>query len=88
MSCLTVPGLAELVALHHGRPDCAEALHDLLSDGGRVLFYRTEGVLRGYLVWRPGPQGAEVQTLYVAPGWRRRGISRRLLRRLAEITRD
>ena len=66
------------------------------GQGARVLVYRTEGLARGYLMWRPQPEGvpalersrrmAVLDHLYVEPIWRRRGLAGRLLRRFeAEI---
>ena len=64
---------------------------DRMRQGAQILIYRTEGVARGYLMWlaeaRPntalelaGSQ-AVLDHIYVAPGWRRRGIGGRLIRR-------
>ena len=56
-----------------------------LRRGAGLLGYRTEGVLRGYLLWSRGAGDApEIERLYVAPGWRRRGIEERLRRRLPQ----
>lgn len=64
---------------------------DHMGQGAQVLIYRTEGVARGYLMWmaeeRPGTtlehaqRHAVLDHIYVAPGWRRRGIGGRLIRR-------
>lgn len=77
--------LLQLSRLHRGRPDRLDGLHRHLCDGARVIPYRTEGVLRGYLLWAPRPAGADVLEVFVAPGWRRRGIAGRLHRRLAAL---
>lgn len=64
---------------------------DRMGQGAQILVYRTEGVARGYLLWlgqeraetmleRAGAQ-AVLDHIYVAPGWRRRGIGGRLIRR-------
>ncbi|MDA7430077.1 GNAT family N-acetyltransferase [Primorskyibacter aestuariivivens] len=64
---------------------------DRMGQGAQILIYRTETVARGYLMWmaeeraetmleRAGAQ-AVLDHIYVAPGWRRRGIGGRLIRR-------
>ena len=94
-----VPLLRALNALHaaqvpgrfHGDASdgaLAQHLADLLASGARGLVYRTEGVARGYLLWRrrdlPGDAVACARSvavldhIAVAPSWRRRGIARRL----------
>ncbi|ETA53866.1 GNAT family N-acetyltransferase [Ponticoccus alexandrii] len=62
-----------------------------LEQGDRVLVYRTEGLARGYLLWRPLPEGqaalercrriAVLDQLFVDPVWRRRGLAGRLVAR-------
>lgn len=62
-----------------------------LAEGALGLVYRTEGVVRGYLLWRMrdipdnaverGRRVALLDHIAVAPSWRRRGIARRLAQR-------
>ncbi|MDO6732440.1 GNAT family N-acetyltransferase [Marinovum sp. 2_MG-2023] len=69
--------------------DLGKSLHLAMIRGTRILAYRTEDVPRGILLWhvadRPSapraPRQAVLDHIYVAPGWRRRGIKRRLVRR-------
>lgn len=76
--------------------DLCGFLQAALEGGARILLYRTEGVPRGYLMWRLRDQPADavqiarrqgvLEHIHVAAGWRRRGIARRLIRRFeAEI---
>ena len=77
------PDLTDIAALHHGAPARARRIAGLLAEGAGLVTYRTEGVLRGYLVWQSDNAGCPVEAaLYIAPGWRRRGIEARLRRRL------
>ena len=79
------PDLAAIAALHRGDTARTDAIARRLARGAGLLGYRTEGVLRGYLLWSRGAGGApEIERLYVAPGWRRRGIEERLRRRLPQ----
>ncbi|AKO98060.1 hypothetical protein MALG_02907 [Marinovum algicola DG 898] len=79
------PDLAAIAALHRGDTARIDAIACRLARGAGLLGYRTEGVLRGYLLWSRGAGGApEIERLYVAPGWRRRGIEERLRRRLPQ----
>lgn len=70
-----------------------------MDAGGQVLLYKTEGVARGYAFWEPlvledtalthARRCALLDHVFVMPGWRRRGIARRLLRRFeADIKED
>jgi aminoglycoside 6'-N-acetyltransferase I len=62
-----------------------------LAEGARILLYRTEGLPRGYLMWRvvDRPVSAlEMATrlalmdhIHVDPIWRRRGLATRLIAR-------
>jgi GNAT superfamily N-acetyltransferase len=61
---------------------------EALARDASVLVYRTEGLARGYLMWRPLPGAAGsprrmalLEQLFVDPVWRRRGLARRLLAR-------
>lgn len=76
--------LRAIAALHpDDRARCARIARRL-AEGAQLLTYRTEGVLRGYLLHAGGAGGApRIEALYVVPGWRRRGIEERLRRRLA-----
>lgn len=76
--------------------DLCAFLKDAMAGGSQILLYRTEGVPRGYLMWRLRDQAADpvqiarrhgvLEHIHVAAGWRRRGIARRLIRRFeAEI---
>lgn len=66
-------------------------LSEQLGQGARALVYRTEGVARGYLLWRMREVPASaverarrlavLDHIAVAPSWRRRGIGRRLVAR-------
>ncbi|MGY3437999.1 MULTISPECIES: hypothetical protein [unclassified Marinovum] len=77
------PDLPAIAALHPEDRSRSDAIAHRLAQGAELLSYRTEGVLRGYLLWSRGTEGAPViERLYVAPGWRRRGIDARLRRRL------
>lgn len=80
------PDLPDIAALHHGAPARIDRIARLLRNGADIVTYRTEGVLRGYLVWQTGAGGLDEVALYVAPGWRRRGIEARLRRRLPQPT--
>ncbi|WP_417525963.1 hypothetical protein [Marinovum sp.] len=80
------PDLPDIAALHHGAPARIDRIAHLLHNGAGLVTYRTEGVLRGYLLWQPGAGGIVETSLYVAPGWRRRGIEARLRRRLPQPT--
>ncbi len=61
------------------------------AKGARILAYFTEGLPRGYLMWEVEHRDMTCVTLarhqavldhiYVEPGWRRRGIGRRLITR-------
>ncbi|EIE52863.1 N-acetyltransferase [Citreicella sp. 357] len=81
---------------HRFHPDAGDAalgafLERELASGARGLVYRTEGVVRGYLLWRcrtvPCTAVEHARTIAVldhiavAPSWRRRGIGRRLAER-------
>lgn len=78
------PDLPGIAALHPDDRHRAEVIAMQLSRGARLIAYRTEGVLRGYLLWTASAEGAPViERLYVAPGWRGRGMEDRLRRRLA-----
>ncbi|TNF21622.1 MAG: hypothetical protein EP318_06625 [Rhodobacteraceae bacterium] len=80
------PDLPAIAALHPEDRHRAELIAQDLGRGARLIAYRTEGVLRGYLLWVAGAEGRPVVTrLYVAPGWRRRGIAARLRRRLPSL---
>ncbi|WP_121631001.1 GNAT family N-acetyltransferase [Tropicibacter alexandrii] len=94
--------LHDLNALHaHHRPDrfhdhgpqdalCA-FLRDQMGQGARILLYVTEGVPRGYLMWkdaRADPTALEhargqavLDHIHVEPVWRRRGLASRLIAR-------
>ncbi|WP_323768182.1 GNAT family N-acetyltransferase [Marinovum sp.] len=78
------PDLPAIAALHPEDRQRHAQIARCLSQGAGLIAYRTEGVLRGYLLYTRGAGGAPViERLYVAPGWRRRGIEDRLTRRLA-----
>lgn len=78
--------------------DLCTFLQDALAGGSQILLYRTEGVPRGYLMWRLREQSADavhiarrqgmLEHIHVAAGWRRRGIARRLIRRFETEIRD
>lgn len=94
--------LHDLNALHaHHRPDrfhdrgthealCA-FLRDQTGQGARILIYVTEGVPRGYLMWKDGSadptaleharRQAVLDHIHVEPVWRRRGLASRLIAR-------
>ncbi|MFW2587811.1 N-acetyltransferase family protein [Sagittula sp. SSi028] len=97
-----VPLLRDLNALHAMHlPDrfhndgSDAALLELLraehAQGARFIMYETEGVARGYLKWRPMPEGPQalcrpqrralLDHIYVDPIWRRRGLASRLITR-------
>lgn len=69
-----------------------------LHEGAQILIYRTETVARGYLLWlaQETPETvleraqrlAILDHIYVAPGWRRRGIGGRLIRRFEQDARE
>ncbi|MBP0483379.1 GNAT family N-acetyltransferase [Sagittula salina] len=70
--------------------DLLGLLRSAAGRGTRFLIYRTEGVPRGYLGWRPHPvpEGALLQPrlalldhITVEPIWRRRGLATRLIAR-------
>lgn len=77
------PDLPGIAALHPEDCGRAQAIANRLAQGAHLISYRTEGVVRGYLLWTAGAGGTPlVERVYVAPGWRRRGIEIRLRRRL------
>ncbi|WP_425100037.1 GNAT family N-acetyltransferase [Tropicibacter sp. S64] len=101
ISTVTETQLPELVPLFRGLPahsvpesrGDAAILHRLraaLAGDTRFLVYRTEGVVRGILAWRPhlvpgDPRRiALVDHIHVEPILRRRGIASRLVTRFEE----
>lgn len=71
--------------------DIAVFLADAMAEGAHVLLYKTEGVPRGYLMWRLIDRPASpleyagraglLDHIYVEPIWRRRGVGQRLIAR-------
>lgn len=54
------------------------------GQGARILVYRTEGVPRACLTWRPAEpdhsgKTARLDHIFVQPIWRRRGLGTRLI---------
>ncbi len=73
-------------------PDMLRAfLAGAMGNGARILLYRTDGVARGYLMWRVAEQArdvlrhdlrrAQLDHVMVQASWRRRGVARRLVTR-------
>jgi GNAT superfamily N-acetyltransferase len=55
---------------------------------GRTLVALTGGRVVGFATVTDGPDGPELEDLFVDPGWRRRGAARRLVRQVAVTARD
>ncbi|SMX42590.1 GNAT family N-acetyltransferase [Maliponia aquimaris] len=76
------------------RSDLGDILAGAMADGAQLLIYRTEGVPRGYLMWRPvdrpatalelAARKALLDHIYVQPIWRRRGLGARLMARFEQ----
>ena len=80
-------GLACLHASAFPRGWSADELGVLLKTPGCAGFTaRTDETVPGFLLFRSAGLEAEILTLAVAPGWRRRGIGRRLTEALVAWT--
>ncbi len=88
---------AQLPARFHteGQPqDLTAFFAQAMEEGARVLLYQTEGIPRGYLMWRRIERPATaleragctalLDHIYVQPIWRRRGLGQRLITRFEQ----
>jgi GNAT superfamily N-acetyltransferase len=55
---------------------------------GRTHVAEEDGSLVGFATWNEAAGTIELEDLFVDPGWRRRGIARALVSRIAEVLRE
>jgi GNAT superfamily N-acetyltransferase len=55
---------------------------------GRTHVAEEEGSLVGFATWNVAGGVTELEDLFVDPGWRRRGIARALVSRIASVVRE
>lgn len=81
---------AELAALYHepGANHFSLTADEVMAGTGAFLIAREGGTPVGCGAIRPCGEGMEVKRMYVVPGARGRGISRRILSALEDAARD
>jgi len=55
--------------------------------GGRTYVAEEDGTVVGFATWLDSSGAAELEDLFVDPGWMRRGIATALVNRVAEVLR-